>query len=115
MVITGSIMTTGLPNGNYRLGVNDAVVVDGDARLESDGTGAGSTPTAGKTLLGLLGFTGEPLEQVLPLLTGNLTKLIGVCDRIGSIGEGKGTDVIVLDKNCRVIRTYSKGREVYQK
>ena len=29
--ITDSIMAAGLPDGNYKLGVNDVVVVDGDA------------------------------------------------------------------------------------
>ena len=91
------------------------VVVDGDAKLKSDGTRAGSTLTTGKALLNLLEFTGKPLEQILPLLTENPAKLIGVYDRIGSIEEGKEADVVVLDKDCQVIRTYSKGKEVYRK
>lgn len=115
VAITDSIMAAGLPDGDYKLGVNDVVVVDGDAKLKSDGTRAGSTLTTGKALLNLLEFTGKPLEQILPLLTENPAKLIGVYDRIGSIEEGKEADVVVLDKDCQVIRTYSKGKEVYRK
>ena len=55
------------------------------------------------------------MEQILPLLTENPAKLIGVYDRIGSIEEVKEADVVVLDKDCQVIRTYSKGKEVYRK
>ena len=115
VAITDSIMAAGLPDGDYKLGVNDVVVVDGDAKLKSDGTRAGSTLTTGKALLKLLEFTGKPFEQILPLLTENPAKLIGVYDRIGSIEEGKEADVVVLDKDCQVIRTYSKGKEVYRK
>ena len=115
VAITDSIMAAGLPDGDYKLGVNDVVVVDGDAKLKSDGTRAGSTLTTGKALLNLLEFTGKPLEQILPLLTENPAKLIGVYDRIGSIEEGKEADIVVLDKDCQVIRTYSKGKEVYRK
>lgn len=113
VAITDSIMAAGLPDGDYKLGVNDVVVVDGDAKLKSDGTRAGSTLTTGKALLNLLEFTGKPLEQILPLLTENPAKLIGVYDRIGSIEEGKEADIVVLDKDCQVIRTYSKGKVVY--
>lgn len=115
VAITDSIMAAGLPDGDYKLGVNDVVVVDGDAKLKSDGTRAGSTLTTGKALLNLLEFTGKPLEEILPLLTENPAKLIGVYDRIGSIEEGKEADIVVLDKDCQVIRTYSKGKAVYQK
>ena len=35
--VTDSIMAAGLPDGEYKLGVNDAVVEDGDAKLKSNG------------------------------------------------------------------------------
>ena len=41
VAITDSIMAAGLPDGSYKLGVNDVVVKDGDAKLK-DGTRAGS-------------------------------------------------------------------------
>lgn len=115
VAITDSIMAAGLPDGDYKLGVNDVVVVDGDAKLKSDGTRAGSTLTTGKGLLNLLEFTGKPLEDILPLLTENPAKLMGVYDRIGSIEEGKEADIVVLDQTCQVVRTYTKGKSVYVK
>lgn len=39
-------MAAGLPDGNYKLGVNDVIVEEGDAKLK-DGTRAGSTLTTG--------------------------------------------------------------------
>lgn len=114
VAITDSIMAAGLPDGKYKLGVNDVVVVDGDAKLASDGTRAGSTLTTGKALENLLAFTGKPLEDILPLLTENPAKLIGVYDRIGSLDVGKDADVVVLDAENHVAHTFAKGRHCYQ-
>ncbi len=113
VAVTDSIMAAGLPDGNYKLGVNDVVVVDGDARLTHGGSRAGSTLTSGKALLNLLEFTGRSLEEILPLMTENPAKLIGVYDRVGSLEEGKDADVVVLDETCRIEATYVKGESVF--
>lgn len=109
VAITDSIMAAGLPDGNYKLGVNDVVVVDGDARLADGGSRAGSTLTSGKALENLLAFTGRPLEEILPLLTENPARLIGVYDRVGSLEVGKDGDLVVLEGDCTIAATYVKG------
>ncbi len=114
VAVTDSIMAAGLPDGNYKLGVNDVVVKDGDARLANGGARAGSTLTTGQALKNLLAFTGRPLEEILPVLTENPAKLIGVFDRVGSIEEGKDADLVVLDKDCSVCRTFVKGCLCYK-
>lgn len=111
IAVTDSIMAAGLPDGNYKLGVNDVVVVDGDAKLVSDGTRAGSTLTTGKALKNLLEFTGRSLTDILPMLTENPARLIGVYDRVGSIEPGKDADLVFLDEDCSVVRTFVKGKE----
>lgn len=75
--VTDSIMAAGLPDGDYKLGVNDVVVEDGDAKLKSTGVRAGSTLTTGLALKNLIKFTGKELEDVLPLLTMNPARIIG--------------------------------------
>ena len=69
IAITDSIMAAGLPDGKYKLGVNDVVVEDGDAKLAENGVRAGSTLTQNTALRNLLVFTGKPLEEIVPLLT----------------------------------------------
>ncbi len=107
--ITDSIMAAGLPDGNYHLGVNEVVVEAGDAKLVSDGTRAGSTLTQDTALRNLLEDTGRPLEEVLPLLTENPARLIGVFDRKGSIADGKDADLVVLDGENRVEAVFLRG------
>ncbi len=110
--ITDSIMAAGLPDGNYHLGVNEVVVEDGDAKLASDGTRAGSTLTQDAALKNLLAFTGRPLKDILPLLTENPAKLIGVFDRKGSIADGKDADLAVLDEGSNVVDVFVRGEVV---
>lgn len=107
--ITDSIMAAGLPDGSYHLGVNEVVVEDGDAKLKSDGTRAGSTLTQNTALKNLLSFTGRPIEELLPLLTENPARLIGVFDFKGSIADGKDADLVVLDDENDVAEVFLRG------
>ena len=109
VAITDSIMAAGLPDGNYHLGVNQVVVEKGDAKLASDGTRAGSTLTQDRALRNLLSFTGLSLEEILPVLTENPAKLIGVYDRKGSIEDGKDADLVVLDEQNQVADVFLRG------
>ena len=110
VAITDSIMAAGLPDGNYHLGVNEVVVEEGDAKLASDGTRAGSTLTQNTALKNLLAWTERPLDELLPLLTENPARLIGVWDRKGSIADGKDADLTVLDGHLNVEAVFLRGR-----
>ena len=112
VAVTDSIMAAGLPDGNYKLGVNDVVVEDGDAKLASDGTRAGSTLTTGQALKNLVKFTGEGPEKVLPLLTENPADLLGL-PRKGRIAPGCDADFVVLGEDLTILRTIVGGRTVY--
>lgn len=112
VAITDSIMAAGLPDGAYKLGVNDVIVEDGDAKLKSDGTRAGSTLTTGTALRRLMEFTGKPMETVLPLLTENPARLLGVYDRIGSLDEGKDADVLIVEPGGGICDTFVKGNRI---
>lgn len=95
VAVTDSIMASGLPDGEYKLGVNDVIVEDGDAKLPN-GVRAGSTLTTGTALKRLIEFTGESMEDVLPLLTMNPATLIGAEKQIGSLEVGKDADLSLI-------------------
>lgn len=114
VAITDSIMAAGLPDGRYHLGVNQVVVENGDAKLASDGTRAGSTLTQDRALRNLLAYTGRPMEELLPILTENPARLIGVYDRKGSIADGKDADLVVLDSQIRVTDVFLRGERLRQ-
>lgn len=112
VAITDSIMAAGLPDGNYHLGVNDVVVVDGDAKLASDGTRAGSTLTQDVALKNMLKWLPNTLEEILPTLTENPAREMGLWDRKGSIADGKDADLVLLDENADVIHVFARGKQV---
>lgn len=115
VAITDSIMAAGLPDGKYKLGVNDVVVVDGDAKLADGGSRAGSTLTTGQALKNVLEYTGRSLQEVIPMFTENPARLIGVYDQVGSLNPGKEANLIVLDEIHSVIRTYVRGKLCWAK
>lgn len=102
VAVTDSIMAAGLPDGSYKLGVNDVVVADGDAKLADSGVRAGSTLTLGTAFKNVLEFTGKTPAQILPMFTENPAKLIGIYDRKGSIQPGKDADLLILDQEFNV-------------
>ena len=112
VAVTDSIMAAGLPDGEYKLGVNDVVVEDGDAKLKSNGVRAGSTLTTGTALKRLIDFTGAEMEDVLPLLTMNPAKLLGVDDKIGSLEAGKDADILIVDEGYNIVDTFVKGKKI---
>lgn len=112
VAITDSIMAAGLPDGKYKLGVNDVVVEDGDAKLAENGVRAGSTLTQNVALKNLLKFTGKRLEEIIPLLTENPAKLIKVYDRKGSIADGKDADLVLLDAQNDIADVFVGGRKI---
>lgn len=112
IAITDSIMAAGLPDGNYRLGVNDVVVKNGDAKLASTGVRAGSTLTQDRALRNAIAFTGKSLEEVLPAFTENPAKVLGLDRRIGYIRDGWDADLVLLDENNQVDQVYLKGHPV---
>lgn len=112
VAITDSIMATGLPDGNYHLGVNEVVVVNGDAKLASDGTRAGSTLTQDVALKNMLMWLPNTLEEILPTLTENPAKEMGLWERKGSIEDGKDADLVLLNENADVVHVFARGNQV---
>lgn len=113
IAITDSIMAAGLPDGKYKLGVNDVVVEDGDAKLAENGVRAGSTLTQNTALRNLLAFTGRPLEEIVPLLSENPARMLNIYDRKGSIADGKDADLVLLDQENEVCCVFAGGRKIH--
>lgn len=113
VAITDSIMATGLPEGYYKLGVNDVIVKDNDAKLVSDGTRAGSVLTADRGFANLQKFTGRPIEELIPLFTENPAKLLGLDHKIGFIKEDRDANFLLLDEKNEICSVYVKGNKIW--
>ena len=100
--------------GMYKLGVNDVVVEDGDAKLATTGVRAGSTLTLAQALKNIVKFTDHPVEDVIPLMTVNPARAMRMDDRKGSIEVGKDADMVLLDDDLNIAATIGLGRLIYQ-
>ena len=112
VAITDSIMAAGLPDGDYHLGVNEVVVENGDAKLKSNGTRAGSTLTQDVALRNMLKWLPYSLEEILPTLSENPAKEMGLWARKGSIETGKDADLVLLDGEANVVHVFARGKQV---
>ncbi len=113
--VTDSIMAAGLKDGNYKLGVNDVVVKNGDASLANGGSRAGSTLTMDRAINNIMKFTGKPLEECAQLVSNNPATLLGIEDQKGEIAVGKDADIVLLDAEYGVYRTIVQGQTMYEK
>jgi N-acetylglucosamine-6-phosphate deacetylase len=109
IAVTDSIMAAGYPDGDYLLGPNRVTVKDGDAKLVENGVRAGSTLTMDKALRNLLAFTQAPLQRIVPLLSTNAARMLGL-SALGDIALGKRADVTILDSSMHVVATIISGK-----
>lgn len=117
IAVTDSIMAAGLPDGQYRLGINDVIVEGGDAKVIGTGMRAGSTLTMDRALHNIGEFARLPLEKAARFLSENPARMLGIFDRTGSLEPGKQADIVVLDLAgdgpFRVTMTIAKGKISY--
>ncbi|GAB1483094.1 N-acetylglucosamine-6-phosphate deacetylase [Treponema sp.] len=115
IAVSDSTMAAGFPDGEYALGLNKIVVKDGDAKLISNGTRAGSTLTMIKALQNIQKFTGFKLESISKLLSENPARMLGIFQETGSIAEGKAADLVLLDTHLEVSMTLIGGKVAFEK
>ena len=112
VLITDAIRATGLPDGEYRLGKQTAIVKDGLPRTPA-GSLAGSSLTMDAALRNALRATGLPLHEVWRMASLTPAESIGLSAQKGSLEAGKDADVVVLDADLHVAATVVRGRVVY--
>lgn len=115
VMITDSIMAAGLSDGAYKLGVNEIIVKDGDAKLKNQDVRAGSTLTMQQALLNMLDFTELSIGEILQMMTSNPAKLLGIDDEVGTIEEGKKANLLQLDLEGVLLKTWIEGQVVWEK
>ena len=97
ILISDSMMATGLEDGNYSLG-GQAVKVVGNLATLQDGTIAGSATNLMDCLRTAVLKMGIPLESAVKCATVNPAKSVGIYDRYGSIAPQKKANVVLLKK-----------------
>jgi len=101
-------MATGISDGRFHLGKAEIIVKNGDARMASDNSRAGSTVNPFKALMNFCRFTGMPVEKAVMYMSNHQAKLLGLEHCIGQIKEGCRADFLLIE-DCRLACTYVGG------
>ena len=112
ILVSDAIAATGMPDGKYKLGTSEVCVAEGIART-SEGKLAGSTLTLDRALRHLLGL-GVPPREVLPMLTANPARLLGLQERKGTLQAGADADLLLLDDRFELAGVMARGTWVNQ-
>ena len=107
VLVSDGMAATGMPDGRYRLGTFEVSVAGGIAR-NSDGKLAGSTLTLDRALRHMTAL-GLPLHEVLPMLTSNPARLLGLEKRKGCLAAGADADLVLLDDQLQVAGVVTRG------
>ena len=112
-MISDSGTAAGLDISEFEVNGVKRYIKDGVVRL-ADGTIAGSARTLLDGVKNLVS-SGIPLEDVSKMASLNPAKTLGLDDEIGSIAVGKFADLVVLDKDLNVCKTFINGKCEYER
>ena len=109
ILISDSMMATGLPDGEYELG-GQPVKVRGNRCTLADGTIAGSATNLMDCLRTAVKKMGLPLGGAVRCATVNPARSIGIFDERGSVAPGKVADLALLDGELNLVKVFLRGR-----
>jgi N-acetylglucosamine-6-phosphate deacetylase len=104
VLVTDAIDAAGVGDGEFVLGGQAVDVRDGEARLRSSGSLAGSTLTMELAVQRSVRHSGLPIERVSAAASGHPARVLGLDGVLGAIAPGHRADLVVLDDELRVIR-----------
>ena len=110
ILISDSMMATGLEDGDYSLGGQD-VKVTGNLATLKDGTIAGSNTNLMNCMRYAVKEMKIPIESAVKCAAVNPAKSIGVYDQYGSITAGKIANLVLLKKeDLNIVKVVLKGK-----
>lgn len=113
LLVTDAISATGMPDGKYRLGTDQVQVRNGICR-DDEGRLAGSTLTQDAALRNFIAYSGMRLADAVFGLTQNPARALKLEGR-GCIEPGAFADLVMLDDELRVMKTFAEGRMVFER
>lgn len=110
ILVSDSMMATGLKEGEYSLG-GQKVFVKGNKATLADGTIAGSTTNLMACMTTAVAM-GIPLESAVKCAAINPAKQIGIYEQYGSISPGKYANIVLLNQDLSINRIILRGKVI---
>ena len=102
VLISDSMMATGMENGIYELGGQEVTMKDRKATL-ADGTIAGSATCLFGCMKSVISM-GVPEREAILAATANPARSIGIYDEVGSLTPGKRADIVLTDEELNIVK-----------
>jgi N-acetylglucosamine-6-phosphate deacetylase len=113
-LITDSLTSAGLGDGDYRMGGLDIVVKGPEARLREGGALAGSILTLNRAVANIVAWTGVTVSDAIRMASLTPARELGLDAVRGSIAAGKFADLAVFDADFNALETFVRGRSMYR-
>ncbi|HIT89797.1 MAG TPA: N-acetylglucosamine-6-phosphate deacetylase [Candidatus Merdenecus merdavium] len=113
ILVSDSMMATGLEDGDYTLGGQTVKVVGHRATL-ADGTLAGSATNLMDCFKVAVKEMGIPLESGIKCAAVNPAKEMGIYHQYGSITPGKVANIVLLDKDLNIKYVILRGKVIVE-
>lgn len=110
ILISDTLRSAGMPNGDYALG-GQLVHVEGRVATLTDGTLAGSSTNLMDCMKTAVRM-GIPLADAVKAAAVNPARAIGIYSRVGSLEAGKRANLVLLDKNLEIKAVVFRGEIV---
>ena len=115
IIISDSLRSTGMPDGDYVLG-GQAIIKKGKyCRLAEGGALAGSVSNQFECMVNAVKEMEIPLETAVACSTIHPAKGIGVDDLYGTIEEGKYGDLVLLNEDLELRAVVKRGKVIVNK
>lgn len=110
VLISDSMMATGMEDGEYALG-GQPVQVKGNLALLADGTIAGSATNLYDCMQTAVKM-GVPVEDAVRAASLNPSKAVGIADECGILKTGRRADILITDRKLNLHEVIKSGRTV---
>lgn len=110
ILISDSMMATGMADGQYALGGQPVTVKGHLATLTSDGTIAGSVTNLFDCMVNAIHMGIAP-ESAVRAATYNPARSIGILDSVGTITEGKAGDCLIVSSDWKLRKVIHAGND----
>lgn len=100
--------------GGIRNGLN-VIVEDGVAKLPDRSSFAGSVATADTLVRNMIQLAEVPLTDAVRMITSTPARIMGIDTKKGTLTVGKDADIVIFDKDIRVLTTIVAGNIVYNR
>ncbi len=110
VLISDSMMATGMEDGEYALG-GQPVTVKGNRALLKDGTIAGSATNLYDCMRTAIQM-GVPKEEAVRAATRNPAEAVGLSEECGALLPGRRADILIADGEFSLLEVIKSGRTV---